>query len=556
MREIKRVSSSFLIMIMLLISSLSPAYAADNAVLDAAVKDTAEYMYKTVSSPQVGSIGGEWAVLGLARSGYDVPEEYYQKYYSTVEKYVESLEGNLHDKKYTEYSRLIVALTSIGKNPSDVAGYNLLTPLGDYDKTIWQGLNGPIWALIALDSGNYPMPQNPAAKTQATRDMYIQRILECQLPDGGWSLFGGTASATSGDGISDPDITGMALQALAKYQDREDVKKATEEALECVSKMQSEKSGFSSWGTENSESCVQIIVALAELGIPLDDARFVKDGKTMLDNLMTFYSKGNGFLHTKSGSGSNQMASEQGFYGLVAAQRLRDGKNSLYRMSDSLKIDGSIAGPDAGSGLPGKNPAVTSKPITLPGRTFDDITGVNAHKNQTAIESLASRGIINGKTEKAFEPEATMTRAEFATIVVQGLGLELKTNDNFTDVASEEWYAPYIGTANSYGIVNGNTDTTFNPNGTITKQEAAAMVTCAARLCGMNTALDNAEVRDVLAQFTDYVGTDEWARDSLAFCYKENILDQSELEIQPDALIRRCEIAQMLFNMLGLSNLL
>ena len=67
-------------------------------------------------------------------------------------------EGNLHDKKYTEYSRVIVALTAIGKNPADVAGYNLLTPLGDYEKTIWQGMNGPIWALIALDSGNYDMP--------------------------------------------------------------------------------------------------------------------------------------------------------------------------------------------------------------------------------------------------------------------------------------------------------------------------------------------------------------------------------------------------------------
>lgn len=88
------------------------------------------------------------------------------------------------------------------------------------------------------------MPQNPDAKTQATREMYIDRILACQLPDGGWSLFGGTAAATSGDGTSDADITGMALQALAKYQDREDVKKATDEALSCMSAQQNEEGGF------------------------------------------------------------------------------------------------------------------------------------------------------------------------------------------------------------------------------------------------------------------------------------------------------------------------
>ena len=77
---------------------------------------------------------------------------------------------------------------------------------------------------------------------------------------------------------SDPNITGMALQALAKYQHREDVKKVTEEALDTLSKMQRKDGGYASWGTNNSESCVQIIVALTELGIPLDDPMFEKMG--------------------------------------------------------------------------------------------------------------------------------------------------------------------------------------------------------------------------------------------------------------------------------------
>ncbi len=555
MKSIRRISSALIAAVMIIISGIVPAHALEDTVLDAAIRDTAKFMYETVSNPKAGSIGGEWTVIGLARSGCEIPDEYYKKYYSAVEDYVKSLKGNLHDKKYTEYSRLIVALSSIGKDPRDVEGYNLLTALGDYDKTIWQGMNGPIWALIALDSGNYPMPQNPEAETQATREMYIQRILDCQLEDGGWSLFGGTAAASSGDGVSDPDITGMALQALAKYQDREDVKKATEEALACMSEKQNSKAGFSSWGTENSESCVQMIVALAELGIPMDDARFVKSGKTMLDNLMTYYSKGNGFLHIFNG-GSNQMASEQALYGMVAAQRLRDGKNSLYRMSDAIKFEGSSAGPETGSGLPNRNSDVVLKEIIAPGKTFDDVTGVNAHKNQPAIEALAARGIISGKKDNLFEPEATMTRAEFATIMVQGLGLVPKSNDSFTDVSSDSWYAPYIGTAVNYGIVTGNPDKTFNPDGTITKQQAAVMVARAAKLCGMNTEMESGAVRDVLAQFTDYVKTAEWAMESLAFCYNENILEQSEIEIKPDSNITRAEIAQMLFNMLGSANLI
>ena len=557
MKKIKNSGISLLLIIIMLISSMTPAAAVVNDnTLDEAIKDTAGYIYKTVASPQVGSIGGEWAVLGLARSGYDVPKEYYQRYYSTVESYVESLKGNLHDKKYTEYSRLIVALSSIGKDPSNVAGYNLLTPLGDYDKTIWQGMNGPIWALIALDSGNYEMPKNPNAKTQATRDMYIKRILDCQLHDGGWSLFGGTSAESSGDGISDPDITGMALQVLAKYQDRSDVKKATEEALMCMSKKQNAKGGFSSWGTENSESCVQMMVALCELGISIDDTRFVKNGYTMLDNLMNFYIKGKGFLHTANGNGSNMMATEQAFYGLVAAKRLREKKNSLYRMSDSLKILASASETEISTGLPNKNPDVTRVMITTPGQTFDDITGVNAHKNQLAIEALSSRKIINGKTDRLFKPDDTMTRAEFAAIVVQSLGLKPAANNKFTDILPSSWYAPYVGAASNYGIVSGKTVSEFYPEGTITKQEAALMVTRAAKLCGMNTDIEKGAVRDVLAQFDDYTDSDNWARASLAFCYQQNILDQSELKIQPHDLIRRCEVAQMIFNMLGACKLL
>ena len=556
MKQFLKRSFSLLMALAILFSVSAAALAAvtDTALADA-VTDTAQYMYKTVKSPQVGSIGGEWAVLGLARSGYEVPEEYYQDYYGTVEAYVKACDGNLHDKKYTEYSRVIVALSAIGKDARDVAGYDLTKPLGDYDKTIWQGLNGPIWALIALDSRNYPMPENPAAKTQATRQMYIDRILECQLSDGGWSLFGGTSAASSGDGVSDPDITGMALQALAKYQDQAAVAKATEEALACMSKKQNAQGGFSSWDTANSESCVQMIVALCELGIPLDDSRFVKNGNTLLDNLMTFYQKGNGFLHTLDGSGSNQMASEQAFYGLIAAQRLRQGKNSLYRMGDAITVTEG-EGAAAGAGLEGKHADVKAVPITQLGKTFDDITGANAHANQPAIEALASRGIIDGMGNGLFEPEKTMTRAQFATIVVRALGLNPKADRVFTDVTSDKWYAAYIGTASSYGIINGVGGGRFNPEGTITRQEAAVMAARTAKLCGMDTELDAGAVRDMLAQFTDYVTTEEWARQGLAVCYQYGILDDSVLEIQPRAAIKRCEIAQMLFNLLGEANLL
>jgi hypothetical protein len=269
---------------------------------------------------------------------------------------------------------------------------------------------------------------------------------------------------------------------------------------------------------------------------------------------MTYYLPGKGFQHTADGSGSNQMATEQALYGLIAAQRARDGKPSLYRMSDALRIgENADTGPAKGSGLEGKNPEVTAVPITLPGTTFDDIIFID---EISAIEALASRGIITGKTAGAFEPAATMTRAEFAAIIVRGLGLTPKANGTFSDVPVTEWYAPYIGMANDFGIVNGITATGFNPTGTITRQEAAVMVARAAKLCGMETVMDTGAVRDVLAQFGDYVTSSDWARPSLAFCYSQEILSQADLTIRPLEAVTRAEVAQMLFNMLGKANLL
>ncbi|SHH98902.1 S-layer homology domain-containing protein [Sporobacter termitidis DSM 10068] len=551
MKAMSKALSVFLILI-LAISAAVPAMAADKTALQSDVAGTAAYMYKTVPDPLVGSIGGEWAVIGLARSGYDVPDTYYQNYYATVEAYVKEHSGVLDERKYTEYSRVTVALTAIGRDPANVAGYNLLTPLGDFDKTIWQGINGPIWALIALDSGSYAMPKNTGAKTQATRQMYVDEILSRQLADGGWSLTGKGGSAEA----ADPDLTGMALQALAKYMSDNDVKTAVDKALTCLSGLQTSSGGFFSWGAASSESVVQVLVGLCELGVSVDDSRFVKNEKTLLDNLLTYRQQDGSFEHTADGSGSNQMATEQGFYGIVAALRAAEGKSSLYRMSDAIKTGGDTSGPKAGEGLAGKNADVRPVPVAYPGKTFSDIAGESAQASRPAIEALAERGIISGKTDTTFDPDATMTRAEFAAMVVRGLGLTPKAGGAFTDVPPSEWYAAYVGTVSSYGIAGGVTAETFAPQSAITREEAAVMLARAAALCGLDTALDGGAVRDVLAQFTDYTASSDWARQALAFCYQEGILPEEDIQIRPKDPAKRSEVAQMLFGMLGDANLL
>lgn len=269
------------------------------------------------------TFGSEWLVIALARSGRDVPDSYYD----SVVKAVQSAKGQLSDKKSTEYARTILALTAIGKDPADVGGYDLLAGLADMDDVTYQGINGAIFALLALDSGKYDVPAAAEGGTQVTRDGLVAYILAQQLSDGGWALSGTSA---------DPDVTAMALQALAPYRTGDEtVDAAVDKGVQLLSDMQLSDGGYSSWGTLNSESCAQVLIALATLGIdPVSDSRFGKNGLTVLDALLAYAVSG-GFRHTVDGE-ADAIATEQALCALTAYARLLDGKTALYDMTDVL----------------------------------------------------------------------------------------------------------------------------------------------------------------------------------------------------------------------------
>ena len=286
--------------------------------LEKIYKTTGDYI-AALGTPGVGSTGGEWMVIGLARSGRTVPAGYYDNVVEYVKANADANE-RLHRAKVTDNARIILALTSIGKDVTNVGGHNLLKGLDNMAYVQKQGINGPIFTLIALDSHNYP------TMGDVTREKLIQVILDAQLPGGGWNLSGENA---------DTDMTAMAIQALAPYyKTNETVKAAVDKALEALSALQRNDGGFGSWGTVNSESCAQVIVALTALGIdPATDSRFVKNGSTVLGALAGFYVDGGGFKHTADGE-RNGMATEQGYYALAAYFRFANAQTSLYDMSD------------------------------------------------------------------------------------------------------------------------------------------------------------------------------------------------------------------------------
>ncbi len=516
-----------------------PALAAPKPIpsIPEKISETAAYLQKMVPSPVVDTIGGEWTVMALARSGEKVPQSYFDKYYATVEKTLKEKKGILHNRKYTEYSRVILALTAIGRDPSNVGGYNLLTYLADYDNVIWQGINGPTFALIALDSNNYGIPASKDAKKQATREMYVDYILSNQFNDGSFALSG---TAKGGD----PEITAMVLQALSKYKDREDVSKAIDKALTYISSRQNDNGGFTNVNGETVENTVQVIMALTENKIdPMKDSRFIRpNGASLVSSLMSYYMSGGGFKHIYDADSAEAMGSDQGMYAMVAYNRLTGGKTSFYDMTD-VKNPASAAKPAIS-----ENPEKQSKlPAVSSGKTFADI---QSHSSKTAIEKLVERGVLNGVSDSSFEPDRTMTRAEFAKVIVTALGLDLLNTNKFADVPTEAWFNGYVGAASQKGLVTGTSASTFSPLENITVEQSATLLVRAAQSCGADTEQNATEVRNIISQFTDYTQCADWARPSIAFCVKAGIIPDESITLEPKRNITRGEVASMVFALL------
>ncbi len=335
----------------------------------------------TVTEPVFGTTAGEWTVFSLARGGYYAKDNaYFADYYDRIVETVNTtastvnLSGALHKSKSTDNSRLIVALSAIGKDATYLGNWNLVEAYSANGFT-WikkQGINGTIWALIALDSGNY------ATSDATIRQQCVDSILSLQHDDGGWSLMANKTYA------SDPDITGMALTALYPYRDQPEVKAACEEAFACLSAMQHENGTFASGGAECAESCAWVIVATTAWGInPDTDSRFIKNGKSVVDGLLAHYVEEDAMFQHVVGGGSNAMATDQSCYALVAYDRFLNNKTALYDYSDVTfeETDVVLGKPNATLGLPTQ---ITDEA----GKTFNAVIALDQWNNDAGYKLI------------------------------------------------------------------------------------------------------------------------------------------------------------------------
>lgn len=175
------------------------------------------------------------------------------------------------------------------------------------------------------------------------------------------------------------------------------------------------------------------------------------------------------------------------------------------------------------------------------------------HWAKNDIELMAEKGIVKGMTDNLFAPNANITRAQFATLLVKALGLtEVKPAvGTFKDVNSNAWYYSTVETAAANGIAAGF-DGKFNPEGKITRQEMAVMIAKALKIGGKTVTLNSAEVDQLLNKFSDRQEIAAWAKDSVAVAVKEGIINgRTENTFVAKANATRAEGTVMLKKNLG-----
>lgn len=169
------------------------------------------------------------------------------------------------------------------------------------------------------------------------------------------------------------------------------------------------------------------------------------------------------------------------------------------------------------------------------------------HWAKDTMNEMGSRLIITGDQNGNSNPDNSITRAEFAAIIVRALGLSANGTASFTDVATNAWYYGAVGTAYQYGIVGGRGNHSFAPNASITREEAMTMIYRAAKLASFPALLN---ARDLSSEFIDYGTQSAWAAEAVAFNLNNNLIKGSDGYISPKAAITRAEVATVVLRLL------
>jgi len=186
---------------------------------------------------------------------------------------------------------------------------------------------------------------------------------------------------------------------------------------------------------------------------------------------------------------------------------------------------------------------------------FDDMA---KHWAKDAVNDMGSRMVVDGTGQGLFRPDREITRAEFAAIVVRGLGLRPENGTTpFSDVKPSDWYNGAVSTAYSYGLVDGLDDGTFRPNDKITREQAMVILSKAMAITGLKEKLLQSSAESALLPFEDAASVSSWAKSGVTHNLQAGIVfGRNGNALAPKGYMTRAEVATVIQRLLQKSNLI
>ncbi|MCS7462096.1 S-layer homology domain-containing protein [Paenibacillus doosanensis] len=177
-------------------------------------------------------------------------------------------------------------------------------------------------------------------------------------------------------------------------------------------------------------------------------------------------------------------------------------------------------------------------------KSFSDMTGYEWA--QKAVEAMAAKGVIDGTSDTTFEPGSRVTRADFTLLLMRALGLTAQPGPSFDDVRPADYYYEAVSAAKALGIVEGQANGEFNPNQSITRQDMMVISARALRAAGkLGAAGDSAD----LSMYADKADVASYAAADVSAMTRESLLEGSGGRIHPLDPTTRAEAAVLVYRM-------
>ena len=172
--------------------------------------------------------------------------------------------------------------------------------------------------------------------------------------------------------------------------------------------------------------------------------------------------------------------------------------------------------------------------------SFDDVDANAWYADE--VYQAAQNGYVKGMGNNLFFPEAQMTRAQFAQVLFNMAGELTEAGSHptqFADVDGDAWYAQAVSWAVEAGVVKGTSETTFDPEGTITREQIATMLY---RYAGNGAQAD----LSILDEFVDGGEVCDWAETAMAWAVESGYMNgKGANDLQPHANATRAEVAAL-----------